>query len=142
MIMKYTLLLNMIVCVFATSHAQSNSYSLAQDTTVWVVSGFYNSSNQETVDEAGKFILNHGQSINWIQDSGEIKYDFDVMNSEGDWLNSSIDGRLIFTVERNSRTGKIIFERTNGEVSIQMEFMRDNKNTMPFVFNVLRVEKK
>ncbi|MBX2954512.1 MAG: hypothetical protein KF846_00045 [Cyclobacteriaceae bacterium] len=125
-----------VVSIFWGCIAQS----ITDKKTTWSSVTLTDISNNSTIDLNSQFILDHNQTIKWVQRGGELTYTFDITNVSGQWSNTDEPGSIDCTVTINGLTGNIEFYRNNNGLEIKTNINRAGVNDMPFIFIISKVQ--
>ena len=110
------------------------------DYLIWKTSGFRNVLTDEKKNENGVF-ESSGDSIIWTYNNGKTTLALPVASRQDSWPDINEDGASTFNVTLNNIPGKIMFQKSNGQLKITMEFIKNDVNTMPYEFTVSSVIK-
>ena len=130
------LLLGLYYFLFA-SPLSAQTLSI-DDYLIWKTSGFRNVLTDEKKNENAVF-ESSVDSIIWTHNRKREK--LPVASKQDSWPDINEDGASTFNVTFNNIPGKIVFLKSNGQLKITMEFIKNNVNTMPYEFTVASVIK-
>ena len=131
-----TFMISALVTVSSVTYVHGQSI----ETTRWKASSVENLEQGEELTRASEFVFDSSNSILWKQDNGNKIYSFEIISVAGAWTDLSQDGVTTYTVSRAGLTGTIKFQRSSAQYTLSMNFVRDGKNVMPYIFNVSSVD--
>lgn len=108
--------------------------------TTWSSTSLTDLTNNSTIALNSQFILDHNQTIKWIQKNGELVNTFEITGVSGQWNDIDEQGSIDCTVTINGLTGHIEFYRNNNGLQIKTNINRAGVNDMPFIFIVSNVQ--
>lgn len=62
------------------------------------------------------------KTVEWIQRKGEVKSEYVITATEGEWSDVNQTGRIVLLLERKGRTSKMILERNGSLIEITFDF--------------------
>ena len=131
-----TFMISALVTVSSVTYV----YGQSIETTRWKAYSVENLEQGEELTRASEFVFDSSNSILWKQDNGNKIYSFEIISVAGAWSDVSQDGFATYTVSRAGLTGTLKFHRSGGQYTVNMNFVRDGKNVMPYIFNVSSVD--
>ncbi len=134
-----SILLSTFLCFALNAPLAAQTISI-NDYLIWKTSGFRNVLTDEKKNENAVF-ESSVDSIIWIHDNGKRREKLPVASKQDSWPDINEDGSSTFSVTWNNIPGKIMFQKSNGQLKITMEFIKNNVNTMPYEFTVSSVVK-
>lgn len=105
----------------------------------WQVNESVNLRTQESLPYVCHFISGP-QQIRWIQKNGTRETVFSIVSESSAWSDISQNGRRQVTVTRGEDRGLVVFERTNGQLSITLDFSESGPNAIRQKFLVTTVQ--
>jgi len=117
----------------------AQEYTMANNTLKWVANSFENLANSDHVGGSSYFISSPTK-IEWVQKNGSKTYTFNIVSTQGIWTDVRTEGKFSADVRIGDRTGTIYFSRVNNSVTIEMKFVLEGKNIMPYKFNIEQIE--
>lgn len=105
----------------------------------WQVNRSVNLRTQESLPYVCHFISGPRQ-IRWIQKNGTRETVFSIVSESSAWSDISQNGRRQVTVTRGEDRGLVVFERTNSQLSITLDFSESGPNAIRQKFLVTTVQ--
>jgi hypothetical protein len=129
--------------IATTTLAQAQT-SITQDTIVWKVDSFRDTSSGDELNIGSEFTTFRKNAIEWSQQGGEFVMRFKVTGTQGNWPDLFQSGSFTYKVKYQGRAGFIRIRRPgpNDDISIALEFLNGGTNTMPFAFHVQQFSKR
>jgi len=85
------------------------------------------------------FITQGSASISWRQRNDEIVTHYTVTGTEGTWTNVSQEGLFTYFLSRDGSAGRLIIQRTGGQVTVLLDFSESGAFNIKRKFSVSEV---
>jgi hypothetical protein len=79
-------------------------------------------------------------SVEWIQKKGELKVQYSIISTEGEWDDLNARGTITYVIERKGKRSKIIFMRSASGLFISLDFSQPSAQTFVQQFRIKSVE--
>lgn len=91
-----------------------------------------------TVDviDQSTYFLTKPSTIEWVQNSGQLKYNFTITDVDGNWNDVTQNGQITFNVTRAGYSGTIIFKREDTGVTVEMTMAKSGMPGWSYSFIV------
>lgn len=86
---------------------------------------------------SGSLFTSGNQSIRWEQKSVSSK--FFVLSVSGSWIDVSKNGKVVFSIQDESSTGTLTFERKSSGIFVTMEFPKADPRGTRVKWNVSEI---
>ena len=125
----------LFVCLAAFC-AKGQTLVLGQDTLQLHADHFVDGHDTTTHSLASSFVVYGNQKISWAQKDGGYVLDYPVQSVTGTWADLATDGSMDFAVKFNTKSGTFHIEKSQGVLTVSMQFPENGKNTMPYTFYI------
>lgn len=85
------------------------------------------------------FITEGAQRVTWLQRNGQVSTAYTVTGTEGSWVNVSSNGSFTYLVSRDGKTGRLILQRSDNEITILVDFSESGQHNIKQSFRVSEV---
>jgi hypothetical protein len=130
-IISFVLLMTLVGCSLAQDH------DVKQDTLLWTVDQLVDKAANSTTDFACQFITYPSGEVRWIQ--SDYITNFSGSWRQSSWADLSVPGEIESNVSADGTRGYLRFSKDNNGFHVEMFFMEDGQNKMPFQFRVQTV---
>jgi hypothetical protein len=97
---------------------------IAQDVTrdriTWISETTEDLRSGDSFNHTSKFYSN-GQTIRWVQNNGQLEYEFNIVSSAGIWTDV---GKISYQVSQKGETGLFEITQTGGDVTIMIDLRK------------------
>lgn len=134
--MRYLLIISFLMVLHVPSMAQDT----LQQKTVCYSTRAINKSAQSEFTLESRFTIDGQNTIEWNQKQGTKIYSYTIVSSQSSWPDQSQNGSIQYKVDYKGSPGTITVGRKDTGLFIEMEFIKDGVNTVPFTFIIDRIE--
>jgi hypothetical protein len=79
------------------------------------------------------------QKITWEQRNGAHITTYQIQTIQGDWAQVENIGKVVYVVERDGKTGEILFERNESGLFVTLDFSKADEHAIKQRFHISTV---
>jgi len=116
------------------------SQNIDQDTIIWHSAKAVSQSNNAVVQYNCFFRTNRGQSVDWVQNDGQVTYHYTITGTQGNWSSVAADGSITYAIALNDITGELTFSNAGGVRSVHLKTLSEGVTDLDYTFEVSSAE--
>jgi hypothetical protein len=96
----------------------------------WGSDRTFNVTTGQWTDEATSLITNSSSTFQWKKYDGTVIKSLQIVETVGDWTNTSEDGKIQFEIKDGQINGTISIQRKNQQVKVLMVFATESPTVL------------
>lgn len=139
--MKITNLLATIVFFVFSAFAHAGAQDILVAKMKWTSFKAVDQADNSVLNYNCTFTTNGGSTLIWDQANGKKVDTYTVVSTSGQWRDILTDGSFTYSVQKGPLTGAVIFSRSNGTVSVRIDFKVNGQQDLNYSFLIDNVTK-
>ena len=138
--MNYVDLYKISCIFFFFQYALSSQAQNPTSTTLtWKSVSAVNQIDNSSFSYACSFVTYGNKKLDWVQRNGDKVSHFNVSSVDGQWVDLSRNGQLIYHVSDGDLTGTLTFSKNSGGYSVHLKLYIARKLDQDYLFSISNV---